>query len=98
MAPSTKRRLTLFEEINRLTVDDGDLLFQLMEEIDEVVVQAVGFRWASVATQSHQDRTLRNYEKFLELCKLIPDNASESQREELAFPRDHTVLYSQARK
>ena len=56
------------------------------------------FRWASEATQSNQDRTLRNYVKYLQLFKIIPLDATDREIDQGAFPEDHDKAYSQLRK
>jgi hypothetical protein len=43
----------------------------LLDEIDEVEMDDVGFRWDSESTQVQQDRILRDYERFLTLIKIL---------------------------
>ena len=38
---ATPRRLTLFEEINRLEIEGGDAVLQLIEELEDQEVEAV---------------------------------------------------------
>jgi hypothetical protein len=92
------KKLSLFEEMNRISVEDEEVIFQLLEEIDALELDAVGFRWASEATQSNQDRTLRNYVMYLQLFKIIPPDATDREIDQGAFPEDHDKAYSQLRK
>lgn len=64
LAQVGQRRLTLFEQINRIELDGDEAIFNLMEELKADEVEAAGFRWHAYSTQKDQDRTL-------ELCELI---------------------------
>jgi hypothetical protein len=93
------KKLTLFEEIHRISTEDEEIMFGLMEEIDAPDVGAIGFRWASEAAQSNQDRTLRSYVKYL---TSFQDHCGQMlpilQIDEGAFPEDHDKANSQLRK
>lgn len=97
--PPGKRHLTLYEQINRLREEDDDTItLQLMEELEEQEIAAVGFRWHSESTQKREDRALRNYLLFTGLFKLLPRDATEDQQMEAAFPADHKALFMMLRK
>lgn len=96
LVPGVKRR-SLFEEINRLEEDGDDVIFELMEELKEDNLAAVGFRFHSGSTQTAQDRALKTYEGFLSAMKLLSSDMNAAQKEEIVFPADHKKLYFQLR-
>lgn len=91
-------RATLFEEIRRISNEDEEILFTLMEEIDNLEIAAVGFRWNATSTQRSQDQILKLYEQFLGLIKVLHAETPGDQKEALTFPPDHDVAIRQLRK
>jgi hypothetical protein len=72
----------------------------LLEEMDEVEMDDVGFRLNSESTQVQQDRILRDYERFLTLIKILKVGYAyaDAEKEEIKFPTEHKKLYVQIRK
>ena len=72
----------------------------LLDEIDEVEMDDVGFRWDSESTQVQQDRILRVYERFLTLIKILKVGYAytDTEKEEIKFPTEHKKFYVQIRK
>ena len=82
------KRVSLAETLDHLTFEDDEVLFQMIEEIDQEELQARGFRWAASSTQKQQDRVLANYQAFVQVITRpkLPANSDLETINERAFP------------
>ncbi|KAF5027811.1 hypothetical protein F66182_81 [Fusarium sp. NRRL 66182] len=85
------RRYTLFDQINRISLEDSDL-FQVVAELDEHVDASHNFRWHAIGTQKTQDRVRHNYRHFLRAIKVISDDMSDEDVDRQMFLVDKDVL------
>lgn len=95
--PGPPRPGSLAARMNEMMNADDDAIAELMAELSSMEEEAVGFRHHADATQESQDRTLRHYESFLRVMKILPEDATEDERWNIMFPTDFSVLYRQAR-
>lgn len=86
------KRLTLSEQIKRYEqLDDGEIQTMLYELEDEVI-DDIGFRWHSQRSKRMQDRHLDMYHDILKLARAINDSMSSTQIRDVAFPSDFKLL------
>jgi hypothetical protein len=95
--PAPPRPGSLTAQMNEMMDADDDVIAELMADLSSIEEEAVGFRYHADATQESQDRTLRRYESFLRVMKLLPEDATEDERWNIMFPTDFSVLYRQTR-
>ncbi|KAB5555005.1 hypothetical protein GE09DRAFT_1239454 [Coniochaeta sp. 2T2.1] len=93
-ATTVYKRHTFWDELSAL---DGDKTFKLMAEIDDHILQSIGFRHGSNKTMARQDKILRFYEATLNKLKCCTTNETQddAERHKLLWPavREHLKDY-----
>ena len=87
--------------MQQLASGDPEDLSAELEEIEQDVVDATGFRWESESIQKQQDRVLSDYEGFLRLAKVLPGEGKDISEEEklsMMFPEHQPTLFKQLRR
>lgn len=89
-----EKSLSVHEQIERIreTDEDGSLVFGLMEEIDESVLEAYGFRHLSPSTIARQDSHLRIYRNYIKLRFRCDPLQADDETDLLGFPDNQDDL------
>lgn len=87
-----EKRLSLSDQINRIGTLGSDELFELMEEYEDLADESVRFRWQSLSTQERQNRHLAVYLQWSKVKNRLPEDATEEQVRDSAFPDDHKLF------
>ncbi|TAQ89667.1 hypothetical protein B7494_g2017 [Chlorociboria aeruginascens] len=96
MAAPFRKRLTLFEEINRISLEGDSFRFELMEELTAEQENLINYRPYGASTQSSQDRMLQQYKNFVRIyLNRFKEDASDDLVEKMSFPSDPKVLITQ---
>ena len=96
MAAPFRKRLTLFEEINRASMEDDSFRFELMEELTAEQENLINFRKYSASTQSSQDRMLQQYKNFVRIyLTRFNEDTPDDVVDKMCFPDDQKALITQ---
>lgn len=96
MAAPFRKRLTLFEEINKVALEGDSFRLELMEEITAEQENLINYRPYSVSTQSEQDRMLQLYKNFIKIClKRFTEDDPDDVVDKMCFPDEQKVLFTQ---